>query len=96
MLPVRLLEYVAVGLPSVVFRVGTVESYFDDTQVGYYRHDNPAELSDRIVELYEDRRLREDRVREALRGFEGLDWPSMADRYFGVLDRAAKGIVSCP
>ena len=88
MLPVRLLEYVAMGLPSVVSRVGTVESYFDDTQVGYYRHDSPVELSEKIVELYENRRLGEDRAREALRAFKGFDWPAMVARYYRVVDGA--------
>jgi len=96
MLPVRLLEYVAMGLPSVVSRVGTVESYFDDSQVGYYRHDSPDELSDKIVELYEDQRLRTDRAREALRAFDGLDWPAMVKRYYRVIDDAARGGSSCP
>lgn len=96
MLPVRLLEYVAMGLPSVVSRVGTVEAYFDDTQVGYYGHDNPVELSDRIIELYEDRRLREDRAKKALRAFEGLDWPAMVKRYYRVIDNAVYEAETCP
>ncbi|NIW62934.1 MAG: glycosyltransferase WbuB, partial [Gemmatimonadetes bacterium] len=33
MLPVRLLEYVVMGLPAVVSRVGTVEAYFGDDAV---------------------------------------------------------------
>ena len=76
------------GLPSVVSRVGTVESYFDDTQVGYYRHDSPVELSEKIANCMRIVVLGEDRAREALRAFKGFDWPAMVARYYRVVDGA--------
>ena len=87
MLPVRLLEYVALGLPSVCSRVGTVESYFDDTEVAYYEHDNPIELADRIVWLYKNPALRERMACKAINAFRSCEWPRMQKRYYRILDQ---------
>lgn len=87
MLPVRLLEYVAMGLPSVCSRVGTVESYFDDTEVAYYEHDNPNDLADRIVNLYQDPARRRAMARRAMDAFRSCEWPRMQKRYYRILDQ---------
>lgn len=91
MLPVRLLEYVAMGLPSIVSRVGTVQAYFEKDQVGYYNHDDPSELADRIIELYLNERLRKNRAERALRALKGLEWPDQARRYLATIDTLARG-----
>ena len=36
MLPVKLLEYVSLGIPAVVPRLRTIEHYFTDDMVAYY------------------------------------------------------------
>jgi len=87
MLPVRLLEYVAMGLPSICSRVGTVESYFDDTEVAYYEHNNPAQLADRIVRLYRNPGLREQMAKRAMQAFRRCEWPRMQKRYYRILDQ---------
>ena len=90
MLPVRLLEYVVMELPAVVSRVGTVEAYFKDDEVAYYRHDDPGEMADRIVELYTDPRGREELAQRARAAFKEYDWPRMRDRYYRVIDDLAR------
>ncbi|MCZ6633786.1 MAG: glycosyltransferase, partial [bacterium] len=87
MLPVRLLEYVVMGLPAVVARVETVEAYFKDDEVAYYPPDNAALMAERIVELYHNpAQVREMSVR-AQKAFSIYEWPKMQNRYYGVLDR---------
>ncbi len=88
MLPVRLLEYVAMGLPSVCSRVGTVESYFDDSEIAYYEHNNPNELADSIVRLYRNPVLRARMARKAMTAFRSYEWPRMQKRYYRILDQA--------
>ena len=87
MLPVRLLEYVAIGLPSVCSRVGTVESYFDDTEVAYYEHNSPQQLADNIVRLYRNPDMRERMARNAIKAFRSCEWPRMQKRYYRILDQ---------
>jgi len=87
MLPVRLLEYVAMGLPSICSRVGTVESYFDDSEVAYYKNNDPAELASQIVGLYKNPGLREQLARKAMKAFRSCEWPRMQKRYYRILDQ---------
>ncbi|MEE2754665.1 MAG: glycosyltransferase family 4 protein [Candidatus Latescibacterota bacterium] len=87
MLPVRLLEYVAMGLPSICSRVGTVESYFNDTEVAYYEHNSPTDLASRIVGLYKNPSLRENMARRAMNSFRSCEWPQMQKRYYRIIDQ---------
>jgi glycosyltransferase involved in cell wall biosynthesis len=52
MLPVKLLEYVSLGIPAIVPRLRTIEHYFTDDMVTYYDPDDVQSLTDSIVELY--------------------------------------------
>ena len=42
MLPVKLLEYVSLGIPAVVPRLKTIEHYFSDDMVAYYEPEDVA------------------------------------------------------
>jgi len=54
MLPTKLLEYVSVGIPSVVPRTPTVARYFDERMVEFFEAENAASLAAAIVRLYRD------------------------------------------
>ena len=86
MLPVRLLEYVTMGLPAVVSRVGTVESYFGESEVAYYPYDDPRALARQIVELYRNPKRRTEMARRAKNAFRSYEWPRMQTRYYNALD----------
>jgi glycosyltransferase involved in cell wall biosynthesis len=61
MLPVKLMEYVSLGIPAVVPRLPTIAHYFSNDMVAFYEPENVASLADAIFELYcaPDRRLRQ-------------------------------------
>ena len=87
MLPVRLLEYVVMGLPTVVARVKTVEAYFRDDEVAYYPPNDAGKMAERIVDLYKNpTRIHEMSLR-AQKAFRDYEWPKMQIRYYRVLDR---------
>jgi len=54
MLPVKLLEYVALGIPVICSRTPTIESYFDDTMVQYTSPGDVDELAAHIRFLYKN------------------------------------------
>ena len=60
MLPVKLMEYVALGIPAIVTRTRTIEQYFDDNMVEYITGESADELARSIIELHDhsDRRTR--------------------------------------
>jgi glycosyltransferase involved in cell wall biosynthesis len=52
MLPVKLIEYVSLGIPVVVPRLTAIEHYFSDDMVAYYEPDDIPSLADSIYRLY--------------------------------------------
>jgi len=52
MLPVKLLEYVSLGIPAVVPRLRTIDHYFSDDMVSYFQPDNVSSLADAIHRMY--------------------------------------------
>jgi len=65
MLPVKLMEYVALGLPVVVPRLRTIEHYFTDDMVSYYQPENISSMADSICRLHCRPHLRADQARRA-------------------------------
>lgn len=52
MLPVKLIEYVSLGIPVIVPRFKAIEYYFDDDMVTYYEAEDVQSLADSIYRLY--------------------------------------------
>jgi glycosyltransferase involved in cell wall biosynthesis len=52
MLPVKLMEYVSLGIPTVVPRLKTIEHYFSDEMVTFYEPENVASMADAIFRLF--------------------------------------------
>ena len=69
MLPVKLMEYIALRIPAVVPRLKAIEYYFSDDMVAFYEPEDVASLADAIYRLYRDPELR---CRQAERAAEFL------------------------
>lgn len=65
MLPVKLLEYVALGIPAVAPRLKTIAHSFADDLVSYYEPDDVESMADTIYRLYCQPDLRRDQARKA-------------------------------
>lgn len=65
MLPVKLLEYVSLGIPTIVPRLKTIQHYFNEQMVTYYEPENVESLADAIVRLHGDAHLRRTQAVEA-------------------------------
>ena len=74
MLPVKLLEYVAVGIPAVVPRLKAIEYYFSDDMVTYYEPGDVQSLANGIHRLHTNIELQRRQVTEARKFLAAYGW----------------------
>ena len=74
MLPVKLMEYVSLGIPAVVPRLRTIEHYFSDDMVGYYTPEDVPSLADAIYRLYADPEHRRRQTERSSRFLTEYGW----------------------
>jgi glycosyltransferase involved in cell wall biosynthesis len=86
MLPVKLLEYVYLGVPVLVPRLAVIDRYFDDSMVQYYEPENVEQMADGIVELFNDPEKRARLAHNAYSFYEKHNIASQADRYVQLLN----------
>lgn len=86
MLPVKLLEYVALGMPVIASSTPTIRAYFSDEMLAFTPPGNPEALAARIVELYRDPQLRRRLVVESAKFTAEHNWPREKQRYFQLVD----------
>jgi glycosyltransferase involved in cell wall biosynthesis len=74
MLPVKLLEYVALGIPAVVPRLRTIQYYFSEDLVFYYDADSVESLADCLRRLQCQPQLRRERAKRARAFLDKYGW----------------------
>lgn len=89
MLPVKLLEYVTLGIASISTDLPTVRHYFTPDEVMLVEPGNIDEMVAAIETLALDPELRERQARGALAFVERHSWEGERDRYLAVVDELA-------
>jgi len=74
MLPVKMLECVALGIPVVAPRLRTIEHYFSEDSVFYFTPDDVDSLSGAILEAFADENLRRQKAQNAKRFLKKYEW----------------------
>jgi glycosyltransferase involved in cell wall biosynthesis len=74
MLPVKLLEYVALGIPVVVPRLKAIEYYFTDDMVTYFEPESVDSLAHALQNLFNDDVRRKTQARKAKTFLERYGW----------------------
>jgi glycosyltransferase involved in cell wall biosynthesis len=74
MLPVKLLEYVAIGIPVVSARLKTIEHYFSDDMICYFEPESVESMASAILELYRNKKKRQEQVINARKFIERYGW----------------------
>lgn len=86
MLPVKLLEYIWMGVPPIVTRTKTIEYYCKPSFVSYFDSGNVEQLADRVLSLYKSPQARRDLVRNAEEFREKTTWESEKLKYYELID----------
>jgi glycosyltransferase involved in cell wall biosynthesis len=86
MLPVKLLDYTALGIPIIASRLRTIEHYFGEHAVRFVEPGDVAGLAAAIEELHRDRARRIELARNARRAVERIGWRVQRAEYYSVID----------
>jgi glycosyltransferase involved in cell wall biosynthesis len=86
MLPVKLLEYVTLGIPVVSSRTETIEAYFDDSMVQYCKPGDADDLAGKILDLHRNPDMRERLRTNADRFNRDYSWEQQKQLYYRLID----------
>jgi glycosyltransferase involved in cell wall biosynthesis len=81
MLPVKMMEYLLVGLPVAVPSLRVIREYFSDEMVSYFEPENVQQLAERIMELAQRPELRVSQVKAADAFFDRYPWVKQKKMY---------------
>lgn len=85
-LPVKLMEYVALGIPVVSSRIESLETYFDNSMIQYFEPGDVDDLAEKVLELYRSPNKREVQINNAYRFIQKYSWEQQKIRYYHLVD----------
>ena len=88
-LPMKLLEYVGMGIPVVCARLPGIEEHFDPESVAYFTPGDSVGLAREVDRLLNDPVAAERQAARASQALESLRWENVAPRYLAALQPTA-------
>jgi glycosyltransferase involved in cell wall biosynthesis len=85
MLPVKLLEYVYLGIPVVAPRLSVITQYFDDSMLRFYEPENVEQMADAIEDLFHRKDERERQANAAYKFYQTHSPDGQAERYVNLI-----------
>lgn len=86
LLPTKLMEYAALGMPAIAARTTAIQAYFTDTNVEFFEPGNVEDLSRVIKYLYHN----PDRLDQLAQGCQNFNtqynWTKISAEYLGIVD----------
>jgi glycosyltransferase involved in cell wall biosynthesis len=86
LLPVKLLEYVHMGLPVVASRLPVIERYFGPSEVNFAEPGDPAAIAAEIEAVQADPGAARDRALNAAERLAAMEWRRQRQGYLAFID----------
>jgi glycosyltransferase involved in cell wall biosynthesis len=86
MLPVKLLEFAMMGIPAIAPRLKTVEYYFGNGSVHFFKAGDIGDLADAIEQLYHSPELRKSYAESARKVVDRISWPNQRGEFYRAID----------
>ncbi|MCQ3936003.1 MAG: hypothetical protein DPW18_03030 [Chloroflexi bacterium] len=86
-LPTKLMEYAALGVPAIAARTPAIAAYFDDETVQFFAPDNVDDLAGCILSLYRDRARLSALARNIVKFNEKYNWQRVSEDYVNLVNR---------
>ncbi|HZQ08640.1 MAG TPA: glycosyltransferase family 4 protein [Anaerolineae bacterium] len=89
-LPTKLMEYMALGIPSLVARTPGISQYFDDTEVEFFTPEDINDLAQHLRILYRNPERREQLAQNTGKFNQKYNWTLQGERYVQLVKSLAK------
>jgi glycosyltransferase involved in cell wall biosynthesis len=86
MLPVKLLEFAMMGIPAIAPRLKTVEYYFGDGSVRFFKPGDIGDLAGAIEQLYHFPELRHSYAENARKVVDRISWANQRGEFYRAID----------
>jgi len=90
-LSVKVMEYMAMGIPAIVSRTKASNSYFNDSIVEFFESENHVDLANKILKLYNDSERRKELVVAANKYIKEYNWDNNKPKFYSLLDDLWQG-----
>jgi glycosyltransferase involved in cell wall biosynthesis len=90
-LPTKLMEYTALGMPAITARTPVIQSYFDEDMVQYFPAEDVNALADAIVQLHKHPERRAQLAARSSRFIKAHSWENIAGGYLGMVEQLSTG-----
>ena len=89
LLPVKLMEYIHLGIPVVTSRLPVIERYFSADEVCFFEPGDPAAIAAAIESVRRDPGQAAERARRASGRLEEIEWKGQRDAYISRIETLA-------
>jgi glycosyltransferase involved in cell wall biosynthesis len=87
LLPTKLMEYAALGLPAIASRTTAIQAYFTDTNVEFFEPGNADDLARVIRKLYDNPSRLEELSRGSQKFNQRYNWSKVGAEYVALVEQ---------